>query len=164
MHGEPGSGKTTLASVVAPRIPAIHLDKDVVMSAIMKTKIPRELAGPASYEVMRDVARSLLESGHSVILDSPCYWPIIEEKAKGLARATGSTYFMIETVCPDRAEIDRRLANREGLPTNPRERLDWLAAEGTREPTGARLTIDTSLPVEELVGVVLDYLGVGAQP
>lgn len=164
MHGEPGSGKTTLARALAPRIPAVHLDKDVLMTAIMKVRIPPEVAGPASYEAIWDLARSLLLQGHSVIVDSPAYWPIIEERGQGLAREMGVAYFMIETRCADAAEIERRLATREALPTNPRLRQDWLAAPGTRDPSRQRLTLDTLKPVDSLVALALDYIQVKATP
>jgi predicted kinase len=159
MHGEPGSGKTTLARALAPRIPAIHLDKDVVMTAIMKTRIPRDVAGPASYETIWDLSRSLIEQGNSVIVDSPAYWPVIEQKGRGIARVTGAGYFMIETRCTDTGEIERRLLNRERLPTNPQERQDWLAVPGTSEPARERLILDSQRPLDELVNEALAYLG-----
>jgi predicted kinase len=161
MHGEPGSGKTTVARAIAPRIPAVHLDKDVLMSAIVRTRIPAEVAGPASYEVTWDLAESLLQQGHSVVVDCPAYWPVIEERGRGLARNHGAHYFMIETRCDDRSEIERRLATREALLTNPRERIDWLSIPGTREPSRARLTLDTSQPLGALIESALAYLAPG---
>lgn len=162
MHGEPGSGKTTLARALAPRVPAVHLDKDVVMTAIMKVRIPRDLAGPASYETLWDLSRALIEQGRSVIVDSPAYWPIIEERGRGVARATGAAYMMIETRCDDAIEIERRLREREALASNPRERLDWLAVPGTSEPARERLVIDSRQSVEAMVAEALAYLRTGA--
>lgn len=162
MHGEPGSGKTTLARALGPRLPAIHLDKDVLMTAIMKAHIPRDLAGPASYETLWDLSRALIEQGKSVIVDSPAYWPVIEEKGRGLARATGAAYFMIETRCSDAEEVERRLRERPALPTNPRERLDWLAVPGTSEPGRDRLVVDSTQSVEAMVSEALSYLRSGA--
>lgn len=161
MHGEPGSGKTTLARSLAPRIPAVHVDKDVLMSAIVRTRIPAEVAGPASYEATWDLAESLLEQGHSVIVDCPAYWPVIEERGRGLARNHSAGYFMIETRCADRSEIERRLATRDALLTNPRERFDWLSVPGTREPSRVRLQLDTSQPLAGLVESALEYLAQG---
>ena len=163
MHGEPGSGKTTIARALAPCIPAIHLDKDVVMTAIMEASIPRELAGPASYESMRAVARGILQQGQSVILDSPAFWPIIESSARGLANESGATFLMIECRCQNKHEIDRRLATRERLPTHPRERHDWLAVPGTCEPGSRRLVLDTTLPVEKNVCRALQYVHDGGR-
>lgn len=161
MHGEPGSGKTTVARAIAPRIPAVHLDKDVLMSAIVRTRIPAEVAGPASYEATWDLAGSLLEQGLSVIVDCPAYWPVIEERGRGLARNHKAQYYLIETVCDDRSEIERRLATRDALLTNPRERIDWLSIPGTREPSRTRLTLDTSQPLGTLVECALAYLAPG---
>lgn len=159
MHGEPGSGKTTLARALAPEIPAIHLDKDVVMTAMIRSRIPAEVSGPLSYETLWAFAASLLEQGHSVIIDSPAYWPEIERSGMRVARESSAAYVMIETACTDGAEIDRRLASREGLETNPRNRQDWLAIPGTREPTVRdRLVLDSRRAVAELVAEALAYI------
>lgn len=159
MHGEPGSGKTTLAKALGPRIPAIHIDKDIIASAIMYIGIPKELAGPASYEVMWDLSKSLLAQGHSVIADSPAFWPIIEQTGHGLAREMGANYFMIETTCAAPDELDRRLATRERLLSNPELRYEGQRP-GTREPSRDRLILDSTRPIEEMVKTALEYLGV----
>lgn len=164
MHGEPGSGKTTLARALAPRIPAVHVDKDVVMSAMVRSRLPREVAGPLSYETIWAVGQSLIEQGHSIIVDSPAYWPQVEGRGRGLASAAGATYLMIEVRCDDAAELDRRLAGREGLPTNPQERHDWLAVPGTREPTRDRLVLDGTAPVSHLVCLALSYVKARRRP
>lgn len=158
MHGDPGSGKTTLARELAQRLPAIHLDKDVIGSAILKARIPREVAGPAAYEVLWDMARALLGQGHSVIIDSPTFWPVIEQRGRGLARDTRVRYAMIETRCDDPDELDRRLAARETLPTHPRERHDWLTVPGTAEPGRNRLILDSRQPIAALVDAALAYV------
>lgn len=158
MHGDPGSGKTTLARELATHLPAIHLDKDVIGSAILKARIPREVAGPAAYEVLWDMARAVLGQGHSVIVDSPTFWPLIEQRGRGLARDTRVRYAMIETRCDDPAELERRLATRDPLPTNPRERHNWLAIPGTREPGRDRLVLDSRQPVAAMVDAALAYV------
>jgi len=160
MHGEPGSGKTTLAGALAPKIPAVHIDKDVIMSAMVRSRLPREVAGPVSYETMWEFAGSLLGQGYSVIIDSPAYWPEVEGRGRGVARNGGALYAMIETRCGDAAEVERRLATREALPTNPTQRQDWLAIPGTREPTRDRLVLDSTRSVEALVAESLEYLAV----
>jgi predicted kinase len=158
MHGDPGSGKTTLSRALAPRVPAIHIDKDVVMTAMVHSRIPREVAGPLSYEIIWTFGRSLVEQGHSIIVDSPAFWPQVEGNGRSLASATGAIYAMIEVRCDDTAELDRRLATREALATNPSERHDWLAVPGTRQPTRERLVVDGQRPVSELVCTALAYL------
>lgn len=158
MHGEPGSGKTTLARALAPEVPAIHLDKDVVMTAMVRARLPREVAGPVSYETLWALSRSLIEAGHSVIVDSPAYWPEVERGGRGVALATSAVYLMIETRCDDHVEIERRLASREVLDTNPKNRHDWLTIPGTRDPMHNRLVLDSRRSVDDLVEDALAYI------
>ncbi len=139
-------------------MPAIHIDKDVIMTAMIRSRLPREVAGPVSYETIWEFAGSLLGQGYSVIVDSPAYWPQIEGRGRGVARNGGADYAMIETRCADPAEVERRLATREALESNPTQRQDWLAIPGTRDPTRDRLVLDSLQPVDELVTAAIVYL------
>ena len=158
MHGEPGSGKSTLARAIGRDLPAVVLDKDVISSAIIRSGQTLGSTGPAAYECLWALAGSLIEQGHSVVIDSPCYWSLIEERGKGLARRLGVRYAMVETVCTDRLEIDRRLATRRALESNPTARRDWLATPGTREPVTRRLTLDGTRPVDQLAAEAVAYV------
>jgi predicted kinase len=158
MHGEPGSGKSTLARALAPALAAVVLDKDVIGSALLGSGLARGATGPAAYECLWAVADSLLGQGHSLIVDSPAFWPSIEERGRGLARRFGAAYSMVECFCPDPGEIDRRLALRDGTGTQPTKRLDWLAAPGTRAPSCARLRLDSRRPLAELAGEAAAYV------
>ena len=158
MHGEPGSGKSTLARALAPRIDAIVLDKDVIKSALLRTGLSEQIAGSGAYEVYFDLARSLVEQHRSVILDNPVFWPRVEEKWLALTVAAGSPPTLIECICPDRDELVRRLATREGLESHPREPLALDRHPGSA-PTSfqPRLTLDTTRPLQDLVEETVAY-------
>ena len=157
MHGEPGSGKTALARALAPAIPAIHLDKDVISSALIRAGIAPELQGPGAYESLREVARSLMTQGYSVILDSPCFWPMNEDKGRALAAGFGATWAMIECKCPGEV-VEHRLATRERLESHPRCRGEGSERPGMYEPTCERLVLDSTRPVADLVAEAIRYL------
>jgi predicted kinase len=158
MHGEPGSGKSTLARALGPRIGAIVLDKDIVKSALLRAGVSEELAGPASYEAYRGVAASLLAQGYSIVLDNPIYWQVALEMSRYIADDAGATYLMIECVCPDRAELVRRLASRDAMESQPRIPLDLTQHPGAMvtldEP---RLTVDTTRPLPQIVDEAVAY-------
>lgn len=158
MHGEPGSGKSTLALAIGRELPAVVLDKDLISSGLLRTGLAKGSAGPGSYEALWALTRSLLEQGYSVIVDSPAYWPVIEERGRGIARALGARYAMAETRCDDRTELARRLQTRERLESQPHEIVDWGAQAGIATPTCERLILDATRPPAELAAEALAYL------
>ncbi len=159
MHGEPGSGKSTLARALGPRIGAIVLDKDIVKSALLRACVSEALAGPASYEAYHGIAASLLGQGQAIVLDNPIYWQVALEKSRQIAANAGATYLMIECVCPDRRELERRLLSREAMESQPRVPLDLDRHPGAivtlDEP---RRTLDTTRPLDEIVAEAVTYI------
>ena len=159
MHGEPGSGKSTVARAIAPRIDAVVLDKDIIKSALLRVGADEALAASGAYEVYFELAGDLVRQGRSVILDNPVFWPSVERRWLALSAVAGSRPLLIECVCPDRGELVRRLATREGLESNPRELLALQqhpgAAATVFEP---RLTLDTTRGLTDLVGEAAAYV------
>ncbi len=158
MHGEPGSGKSTLARALGPLVPAVVLDKDIVSSGLMRSGLARGAVGAAAYETIWGLTRSLLRQGFSVVVDSPCYWRRIEETGQGIARAAHARYVMVECLCADRAELARRLSEREALESQPHEIIDWLAQPGTTQPSAGRLRLDSTRPLLEIAGEAAAYV------
>lgn len=162
MHGEPGSGKSTLARALAPRVDAVLLDKDIIKSALLRFGASEQMAASGAYEVYFDLARSLVEQHRSVILDNPVFWPRVEEQWLALTAAAGSPQTLIECVCPDRDELVRRLATREGLESHPGVPLALDRHPGAA-PTSfrPRLTLDTTRPLQDLVEEAVAYARAG---
>lgn len=164
MHGEPGSGKSTVARAVGVRLGAVVLDKDVVKAAIMRAlSIDTANAGPAAYEVYFDLARSLAMQGHSLILDNPAYWPLVQRRSRQIADEAHAAYAMIECVCNDRAVLVDRLATRDAMPSQPREPYRFDLVEGIREPSCERLVLDTLRPLDAIVDEALAYIMAGVR-
>lgn len=162
MHGEPGSGKSTLARALAPRVDAVVLDKDIIKSAIRRGGATEALAGPTAYEVYFDLAEDLVHQGRAVILDNPVFWRRVEERWLALSAAGSCAPFLIECICPDRDELVRRLATRNGRESNPKEPLDLLRHPGAVETRfEPRLTLDTTRPLDEIVEEALAYVLAG---
>lgn len=157
MHGYPGSGKSTIARAVGRALPAIVIDKDVISSALMRAGVKPALMGAASYESMRGLASRLLEDGHSVILDSPCFWPLIEESSRALAAHHGATWVMLQTICPVDV-VDKRLAECSRLESNPERRDLGPMKPGMYIPDCRRMALDTMRPIAENVTIALAYI------
>jgi predicted kinase len=159
MHGLPGSGKSAVATALARETGAVVLDKDVIKSALLRWGFDERDAGGASYRVFFDQAADLVRRGHGVILDSPVFWPEVERKSAAVAANAGVPYFMIQCVCPDDAELRRRLVTRHALESQPRAALDLRRHPGSIEPQGERLVLNTLLPLTETVAMALGYIG-----
>jgi len=159
MHGEPGSGKSTVARAIAPRINAVVLDKDVIKAALLRAGIAEEQAAPAAYDVYFAQADDLVRLGHAVILDNPVFWPIVERRWLGFSGRARSPRVLIECVCGDRAELSRRLTMRDALESQQRSLLD-LARHPGAAPTAfyPRLVLDTMRPLADLADEAVTYI------
>jgi predicted kinase len=159
MHGEPGSGKSTLARAIAPHLGAVVLDKDVIKAALLRAGISEREAASGAYEVYFAQADDLVRLGHSVILDNPVFWPRVEQRWLGLTESASCPPLLIECLCPDRAELERRLATRDALESQPRAPLDLTRHPGSA-PTAfqPRLTLNTICPLPHLAEQALSYI------
>ena len=163
MSGVPGAGKTTIAHAIAGQIGAVVIDHDVTKSALLDANVPVTMAGQASYMVLDALARHLLQQGHSVIFDSPCFYEQLLTRGQRLAAQTGAQYRYIECVLENLDELDRRLQTRPRL----RSQLAGVYAPPTegsgktqagaeifrdrmanmKRPAGGYLVLDTSRPL-----------------
>ena len=159
MHGEPGSGKSTVARALARRIGAVVLDKDVIKAALLRAGIEEARAAPAAYDVYFAQADDLLRLGHSIILDNPVFWPRVEERWLELSDRAGSPPVLVECVCADKTELQRRLVTRAALESQPRSLLD-LARHPGAAPTlfQPRLVLDTTRRLADLIDEALAYI------
>ena len=117
MSGVPGSGKSTVAREVGAAIGAIVIDHDDTKTAIMSSGVAPDLAGKASYEVIKSVVSQFVKSGHSVVIDSPCLYPELLTFGQQLAAEIGARYRFIECRIEDWVELNRRIEERERKPS-----------------------------------------------
>ncbi|NEE50673.1 AAA family ATPase, partial [Streptomyces sp. SID8455] len=68
--GLPGTGKTTLARLLAAHIGAVHLRVDTIEQAIVRSGLARHPVGPAGYTVGYALAEEHLQQGLTVIAES----------------------------------------------------------------------------------------------
>lgn len=158
MHGLPGSGKSTVARALGEALPAVVLDKDVVKAAMLRSGIAEAEAAPAAYAVFWSLASNIGGQGYALVLDSPVFWPIVEENMRRVAQVLGARLRMVECVCDDRTELARRLATRPALESQPREAYAPRVLEGLYVPATERLTLDTRRPLADCVVEALAYV------
>jgi len=179
LSGVPGSGKSTLARALAHERSMVVLDKDVVMSALLAEGVPLADAGRASYASLLSLAGDLLAQGRDVVLDSPCRYPALLAAGQDVAATAGAAYRLAELWAADPADLLLRLDARTALPSQVASATDpvpgsvWelgtplATLAGWQEqlvrPGSGWLRLDASLPTEDLLRMMLDFLGeVGA--
>ncbi|MFW6027534.1 MAG: AAA family ATPase [bacterium] len=157
LAGLPGTGKSSIARVLAAELRAVWLRVDTIEQAIRDAGGGPEDAG---YRVAYALANDNLQCGLNVIGDSVNPWMLTRNAWRDVGLKAGARVLEIETVCSDTAEHRRRIETRR---TNiPGLVLpDWQAVmerdyhAWDREP----LRIDTAAySVASCVGIIRDAL------
>ena len=180
MSGAPGSGKTTVARALAPKIDAIVIDHDITKTALLDADISTDQAGRASYGVLHVLARDLLSQGRSVIFDSPCFYDDLLKRGRSLAREFSAHYRYVECVVKDIDELDRRFHDRKPMRSQRRgiaippidvgepetgspEKIHADLLENAKRPE-SYLVVDTMAPLATQMGKILAYIQSGDSP
>jgi predicted kinase len=141
--GLPGSGKTTLAQLLARRIGAAHLRIDTIEQAL-RDLCSIDVQGEG-YRLAYRVASDVLKAGGSVVADSCNPIELTRREWEQVARDADARLRNIEVVCSDPRQHRDRVETR--VSTIPGLRLpSWLDVE-TREYhawTVDRVVVDTS--------------------
>jgi len=159
--GLPGSGKSTIAEIVAGRLGATAISVDPIEAAILKAGIDSDQpTGLAAYLVAERLAEQVLMSGQSVIVDAVNAVEPARLQWRGLAERCGVKLSVIETVCSDAELHEERLAKRTGLiaayavEQSIDEYAEWKGAAASLP----RITLDTSRPLGENVDAAFAFL------
>lgn len=161
MAGMPGAGKTAISLELGRALGWPVVDKDTLKSPLLTGGIREELAGPASYALLLEVAEDLLVRQRlSVILDSPGRFPSVIERARDLAEQVGGRLKIIRCVAARelrRRRLDERVARAS----------QWTADTGLSDEEERRmfehlppdaLVLDTSRPFDSCVEEALAYV------
>jgi predicted kinase len=162
LSGLPGSGKTTVAQLLARRIGAAHVRIDTIEQAL------RELCSidvqGEGYRLAYRVASDILSAGVSVIADSCNPIELTRREWERVALNVGARYVNIEIVCSDAREHRERVETRAS--TIPGFRLPtWLEVENREYHawTVERIVLDTSRRSErECIDELLSRVSRGA--
>lgn len=125
LAGLPGTGKSTLARLLAERLGAIWLRVDLIEASLLKAGIPQSFeTGLSAYVVARDIAREHLSLHRDVVIDAVNGVEPARRMWRSLARECNSARFVVEVTCSDREEHRRRVESRR-KPTPPLPAPSW---------------------------------------
>jgi predicted kinase len=110
--GLPGTGKTTLARVLAKERHATYLRIDTIEQALRSSEMLAEDVGPAGYLVAYALAEANLRLGQIVVADSVNPLAMTRDAWRKIAAAANRAIFEIEVVCSDADEHRRRIETR----------------------------------------------------
>lgn len=143
--GLPGTGKTTLARLIARERCATYLRIDAIERALRLSGVLAGDVGPSGYMVAYALAEANLRQGQTVVADCVNPLAVTREAWRCAAAAALSPVVEIEVVCSDPAEHRRRVETRT-IDVPGLARPSWASVQRhDYEPwDGPRLVLDTA--------------------
>ena len=170
VSGAAGTGKSTLAAALAPRLGAALIDLDVATGPL--TTVVSELVGATDlsdpriagltrkprYETLFALAEDNLRAGMPVVLVAPFTTERTADGWNAVARRLGAPVLVWLHV-PD-AELIARLQRRDAARDSAKtvDPPAYLAAIDRNPPAAPHLDLDATRPVTDLVDAVLAHL------
>ncbi len=147
MAGAPGTGKSTLARALAPRLGAMIIDLDVLKTAALDGGASWDVAGATSYEGIYALTEHNLPLV-PVIVDAPSYYEQIPRRLRAIAETHQQPHLFVECICTDPELIDQRLRSRKKLRSQlpsldglPPDAPPFTDADGHPQPIHDRQTL-----------------------
>jgi predicted kinase len=117
MSGAPGSGKSTMASLLAKSLDSVIIDHDLLKSFLLDSEIPFTQSTKLAYSFQWVLAEDMIKQGRNVIIDSTCNFPNVRDKGMVLAQQYDYHYKYVEcrVKLDDIDLLDQRLRSRVPL-------------------------------------------------
>ncbi|MBX9818066.1 MAG: AAA family ATPase [Burkholderiaceae bacterium] len=143
--GLPGTGKTTIAQILARQCRATYLRIDAIEQAILPTLPNRDALGALGYLVAYQMARANLCVGGTVVADAVNPLTTIRETWRTVANNASSRITEVEVVCSDMVEHRRRVESRTAdIPGHTLPTWDEVQQRAYEPWSSHRLVIDSA--------------------
>lgn len=161
--GMPGTGKTTLADLLAAERKAARVRVDAIEAAMVRAGLTPGAIGPAGYFAAQEVASACLAVGAPVVADSVSPVPEARHGWTAVADNAGVPLKVVEVEVSDHTEHRRRIEQRrsdiDGLTVPTWEQVLRRAYEPwNEERDGPRLTVCNDGAVELALAGIRAYI------
>jgi predicted kinase len=160
LAGLPGTGKTTLAMLLAQHFQWIILDKDRIHTELLSNGVAGSAAGALAYALTLGLAADIITRQYqSAIVDTAGRQPVVLQRCQAIAAQSGCRLVIIQCVAPAVLRATR-LSQRTPLPSQ------WAIDQATdsdqemwyRHLPANTLRIDTQQPLAVCVAQAMAYL------
>jgi predicted kinase len=157
--GLPGSGKTTLATIISKKLPAAHVSSDITRKSMFPAPKYSEEEKAAVYGRMADEVGMLLGQGRDVVADATFYRATERGRFLAVAKEAGTEAFIIMTTLSEE-ETRKRLSRRKKGGPSDADFSVYFKVKGIFEPVTERhLVVDSSLNNRDKERVVRGFVG-----
>ncbi|HZU66222.1 MAG TPA: ATP-binding protein [Ktedonobacteraceae bacterium] len=157
MRGYPGTGKSTIARLLAASLHAPLIDRDILRQVAVDVFGNLPHVGQFSYKLMFALTREQLGLGLSVVVDTPLTYRTTFEQAQQLAREFHTPLLVVHCQCPPDVQ-KRRLEGRKGM-VSEFQITSWEEWERWKprfeEFDDGGCIIDTTKPLDESLATVM---------
>jgi predicted kinase len=166
ISGLQATGKTTLARELARVLPAVAVSRDPLMRTLLDAGLPTEAnaevrrgVGDLGHDLQTALLRELLSQRQSVVLECLA-GPEVRASWKVLANEFGAAFLLVDTVCSDADDHQRRFEQRGDIVIGSRT-IDWPTVQQYRlfyRPHPEAVVADTALGLSTVVDLVTSQL------
>jgi predicted kinase len=100
--GLPGTGKTTIAKMIADETKSFLLNTDIIRKKIIEDPKYTEREKSLIYNLLFEMAEKFLVTGKNVVLDGTFYRKDLRDRAKEIAKKTRNKFRIVEITCDER--------------------------------------------------------------